>query len=241
MQQQEADDGIQLPREAEGKARLLFWGSLLLSMLIIVHMVLLIRGSEHLSKVVTLFLTALLAWSFIVSAHAFQLLSRILQHKQGSPERFTDRHTGVFTLEYLTSCLKLEDARAVESGVSATVLYVDLEKLEKVNDQFGYTVGDIALKSLAELMGEKMRSGDILGRVGGDEFLIIMPETTLKQARGVAEEIRKAVDAYELDLGKRGTIDYLDCRTGLAVFPADGETPEDIISAARQNTTQVVV
>ncbi|MGD2175770.1 MAG: GGDEF domain-containing protein [Candidatus Brocadiaceae bacterium] len=224
--------------EAERKARLLFWGSLLLSMLIILHLVLSVRGSAHLSPVLSMFLVAMLLWSLLMSAHAFHLLTGIIKHRQSQSGRFTDAHTGVFTLEYLNSCLEQEHKRARESGIGATVAYLDLENLERVNHNFGYTVGDIALKAIADLVSGCLRPGDVLGRIGGDQFLIVMPETDMDDAAAVAGKVEQAVEEYCLDLGKRGRIDYLRCNTGIAAFPADGETPEDIIAAAHANVGQ---
>lgn len=238
MKDVETADAGGFPHEAEYKARILFWGALVLSMLIVVQMVIELKATEGFTMVLRAFLVATLLWSFILSGYAFHLMNRLVAHTRREGGRFTDTHTGVFTLEYLKSCLEQEYRRALETGVSATVIYVDMQNLERVNHSFGYTVGDIALKALAQICADEIRSGDILGRVGGDEFLIVLPETNLDQARPVVQNIEQAIREYRLDLGKRGVIDYLSCRTGVAVFPADGGNPEDIIAAAHENMAE---
>jgi len=238
MREVKPADAMEFPRDAEHKARVLFWGALVLSMLIVVQMVIELKATEGFTMLLRAFLVAILLWSFVLSGYAFHLVSRLVEHTERQGGRFTDPHTGVFTLEYLKSCLDQEYRRALETGVSATVIYVDMRNLERVNHSFGYTVGDIALKALAQICADEIRSGDVLGRVGGDEFLIVLPETNLDQARPVVENIEQAIREYRLDLGKRGVIDYLSCRTGTAVFPADGSNPEDIIAAAHENMAE---
>jgi diguanylate cyclase (GGDEF)-like protein len=124
-------------------------------------------------------------------------------------------------------------------GTSAAVVYADLVHLEQVNQSFGHAVGDIVLKAIAQLVAGHVRRGDILGRVGGDEFLIVMPETTVGEAEVVVKAIRKAIRDYRLELGKRGTVDFLNCKTGVAAFPAEAETPIEIIAVARQKLREV--
>ncbi|MFO8008833.1 MAG: GGDEF domain-containing protein [Candidatus Brocadiia bacterium] len=223
----------ELPELAERKARILFWGSLLLDVLIVFELVFAWHSMGTTGRVLQVFVIGMLLWSFVMSAHAFHLLSRLTRSRGDSaPGRFTDAHTGVFTLEYLNSCLEQERRRAEQSDVSAAVVCLDLRGLEKVNRSFGYTVGNIALKALANLMAEYIRPGDVLGRAGGAQFVMLMPETTEQQAEILAGKIAEAIEGYTLDLGKRGTIDYLNCEMGVAVFPLEGETPEEIIVAA---------
>jgi PleD family two-component response regulator len=66
-----------------------------------------------------------------------------------------------------------------------------------------------------------------------------MPETTAGEAEVVVKAIRKAIRDYRLELGKRGTVDFLNCKTGVAAFPAEAETPIEIIAVARQKLREV--
>jgi diguanylate cyclase (GGDEF)-like protein len=211
----------------------LFWGSLLLSVLIIVHLLFMARAVGGTLALIRSFLPAVLLWSLVLTAYSFHVMHRAARRSAEKLSRdLTDQSTGVFTLSYLHSCLENERQRADQMGVPAAVAYLDLVNLERVNREFGHTVGDIVLKAAAQLLANNVRSGDVVGRVGGDEFLIIMPETNLQQARRLLRDIRAAIENYELDLGNRGKIDFLSCRVGLAVFPAEGGVQE-IVSVAR--------
>jgi diguanylate cyclase (GGDEF)-like protein len=220
---------------AEGRARKLFWGSLLLNVLIVVHLVYQTRQLGGFLAVTQTVLPAVLLWSLAMTAYAFITLNTIAKHRaQRLASAFTDLTTGLFNLEYLKSCLVQEQKRSVEDGTSAAVVYADLVNLDKVNQNYGHAVGDIVLKAIAKVIADNVRRGDIVGRVGGDEFLVIMPETTMGEAEGLVRSIRSAVRDYRLELGKRGTIDFLSCTIGVAIFPTEGETPEEILSVARK-------
>jgi len=221
--------------EAEKRIRHIFWGSLLLSTLIVVEAGYIARASGGWIQVLQGFLPPMLLWSIIMTAYAFYTFSRISLSRLRQLAPFTDAVTGVFTLNYLQSYLETARKRAYETNQSAIVGYLDLVNLERVNGSAGHAVGDIVLKAVAQLIAGHLRGGDIVGRVGGDEFLIIMPETTVAEAQPVIESIVEAIRGYRLDLGKKGVVDFLNCKSGLAVFPSDGESPEDIMAAAREH------
>jgi len=220
-------------KEAEHRTRHIFWGSLVLSALIVVQIAYVAQKAGVIGTMQSL-LPPVLLWSLVMTGYAFYTLSRIAERRAVDPPPFTDVNTGVFTLPYLTTWLEQERRHAVDTGEAAIVVYLDLVNLERVNSNAGHAVGDIVLKAVAQLVTSNVRSGDIVGRVGGDEFLVIMPGTTIAEARPVAAAVQEAVANYRLDLGKKGMVDFLRCKAGIAAFPAEGETPEDIMAAARE-------
>ncbi len=223
----------EVTREAEGKARKLFWGSLLLSVLIVLHSIYLSRRAGGTLSVVSSFLPVVLLWSLAMTAYAFFVLHDIARERaERLAGGMTDPATGLGSLQYLHSRLDAERRHAVDAGRPAAVIYADLVNLERVNNEFGHTVGDIVLKAMARLVEANARPGDVVGRVGGDEFLVIMPETSAEEAEAAVERIGSAVAGYNLNLGKRGVIDFIRCRFGVAMFPGEGD-PEGIISVAR--------
>jgi diguanylate cyclase (GGDEF)-like protein len=219
--------------EAEKRTRHIFWGSLVLCALIVVQIAYMSKDPAGLRGAMRSFLPSVLLWSLCMTGYAFYTLSRISRAKPSAVPEFADVATGVFTLPYLASCLNHEHKRAQEAGQSAVVVYLDLMHLERVNQNAGHAVGDIVLKAMAQLIAHSVRSGDVVGRVGGDEFLIVMPETTMRQARPIVQSIKEAIAGYRLDLGKKGVVDFLGCQVGMAVFPAEGDTPDSIVAAAR--------
>jgi diguanylate cyclase (GGDEF)-like protein len=106
--------------------------------------------------------------------------------------------------------------------------------LQMVNRRAGHTIGDIVLKALAGIIVQCVRDGDVVGRVGGDEFVVIMPDAGPQLVRHTVEKIAQTIGEYRLDLGKKGTVDYVGCKTGTAVFPVDGTTPEAILVASQR-------
>lgn len=230
--------GDRFRRDALKWTRNIFWGLLLLLLLNVLELIRYMEPEMEPGRLARTFLIPLVLGSFVVAAYTFYCYRRLSEREPDEEEANTDPATGAFTMPYINSCLEHEYRRADENGITAAVVYLDMVNLERVNREFGHTVGDIVLKAMADLMARNCRAGDVLGRAGGDEFLLVMPETSLKEARPVMRRIRQAVQEYRLDLNKRGVIDYLDCRCGVAAFPAEGETPQDITVAARENMAE---
>ena len=173
-----------------------------------------------------------------LAAYALMALRRLSALEREAAEKARiDPVTGVFNLEHLKGVLRKEHAEALRTATTACVLYVDMVKLDAVNQEFGYTTGDIVLKAMAQRIASSAREGDIIGHVAGDEFLVIMPGCSAAQAEPITDAVRGSISSYHLDLGSRGTIDYLSCKVGLAVAPTDGNSPEAIIAAARGKMT----
>jgi diguanylate cyclase (GGDEF)-like protein len=104
-----------------------------------------------------------------------------------------DPLTGVLNRRGLTSSLEMEVDRRRRSGSEMQALFLDLDDFKKINDVYGHSVGDQVLMSVSRLIREKVRASDHVARIGGDEFLIILPSTNREEARPVAEKIHKAV------------------------------------------------
>jgi diguanylate cyclase (GGDEF)-like protein len=235
MSQADARETGQGPAErGPDRSRNTFWALLLLDVMMGLGVLVQLRAGRGAGQAFGPLQAPALLWALAVSAYAFFAWRRPAQGPQPAAGSTTDPRTGLFTMDHLKSCLECERQRAQDSGVSAAVVYLDLANLDRVNHVFGFTVGDIVLKALARLMAEGVRPGDILGRVAGDEFMIIMPETTLAEALPVAESVRQAVADYRLDLGKKGVIDFMQCYAGMASFPLDGRSAEEVAAAARE-------
>jgi diguanylate cyclase (GGDEF)-like protein len=144
-----------------------------------------------------------------------------------------DPVSGVRNLPYLEERLREFEQHARETLRPSMVVYIDLVNLEQVNRDFGYTTGDIVLKAIAQIIVRCSRNCDIVGRVVGDEFAVVMPDSTVRDARALIDEVRAEIEQFHMDLGRRGAIDYLSCEVGTAVFPSDGPSPQAVIAAAR--------
>lgn len=96
-----------------------------------------------------------------------------------------------------------------------TLLLIDVDQFKKINDDFGHVVGDEILSSFAQLLRATLRKSDIPCRYGGDEFAVLLPETTLQEAQHLVERIHRAIDQSEM------TPTY-SVSIGFAEFPQEG-------------------
>ncbi len=122
--------------------------------------------------------------------------------------------------------------KLIASGRPSVVLYVDLDGFKDVNDRYGHAVGDQALIAVANACMEGKRSSDIVGRLGGEEFAMLLPETDLYQARIVAERVRKAVAASAVTAG--GVHFNVTASVGLAAAAVSMSGFEALLGAADQ-------
>lgn len=105
-----------------------------------------------------------------------------------------DYLTGLNNRGYFMELAERELKKALRYGHHFTVLMLDIDHFKKINDSFGHKAGDLVLKSLAEIFRITLREGDIVGRVGGEEFVVLLPETNVDGAVTVAERIRHMVE-----------------------------------------------
>lgn len=116
----------------------------------------------------------------------------------------TDGLTGLLQRAYFLTRLKEEMERTRRYGRAASLLMLDIDHFKRVNDQFGHAEGDLVLKEVAALLRQGLRSSDIACRYGGEEFVVLLPETSGELASRVAERLREAAAATVL--GQAGTV-----------------------------------
>lgn len=144
-----------------------------------------------------------------------------------------DPLTGLFNRRYLDASLLRECLRARRAHQHFAVLLLDIDDFKRFNDQHGHQVGDAALTQVGNVLNQTVRSEDIACRYGGEEFLIISPDTDLESARDRAELLRQAIRAAPLELhGRR--LEPLSISAGIAVFPLHGGEPGLLIEAAHK-------
>ncbi len=138
----------------------------------------------------------------------------------------TDRLTGAYNRLYLDNTLASELLRSQRTGRAFSVVLIDMDKFKSVNDEFGHLVGDKVLIHLVAVLSAHIRKTDILGRWGGEEFLIICPETPETGAAEMAEALRHAVEDASFPVVGRKTISV-----GVATVRGQ-ETVEDLVGRA---------
>lgn len=118
----------------------------------------------------------------------------------------SDGLTGALTRRAWTEAAKAEIKRATRYGRSLCLAILDIDNFKSVNDTFGHPAGDIVIQELASMGMNLMRSSDRFGRLGGEEFALIIPEAELAEAKLFAERLRKEFAVKELAIGERGPI-----------------------------------
>ena len=141
----------------------------------------------------------------------------------------TDSLTGLYNRRYFEEYLKKEVTRALRQKQAFSVIGLDLDHLKQINDKYGHAYGDLAIKTVAEVLKKNARSIDTAARMGGEEFNVILPGVDSKGAMIAAERIRKALEAEKLD-----TIDHVTASIGVATFLEHSDNIEDIIELTDQ-------
>ena len=138
-----------------------------------------------------------------------------------------DPLTGLYNRRGVTELLSAEMARADRQGYTLTALMLDLNRLKRINDSYGHSAGDLALVELARRLRKAIRSSDLPARVGGDEFLVLLPECT-------AAEVVHALDRLrELEIVVSGSRIPVIFAAGWVEYRT-GESPEQFLERADQ-------
>jgi diguanylate cyclase (GGDEF)-like protein/excisionase family DNA binding protein len=161
----------------------------------------------------------------LFAAHVSIALHNAEAHRAVELRAETDTLTGLWNHGALIDNI----AQLVEQGTKFSMLMVDLDFFKRYNDRFGHQAGNIVLQHIASLLRASCRESDLVFRYGGDEFVLLLPGTSLAGARIVAEKIMAAVGSFT---GDRPMPTPLTCSIGIAVFPKDGEDSQSIILAA---------
>jgi diguanylate cyclase (GGDEF)-like protein len=162
----------------------------------------------------------------------------LLESRTRSLEEQTRRDplTGLYNRSYLDSALDKEFQQSNRHGWPLALAFIDLDHFKQLNDTYGHQLGDAVLIGVAELLSRKLRSSDILGRYGGEEFLLVLPGTPRNGALIVVERLLQAIRSQHYPPDTQQGIS-VTASVGLAVH-RDGQqrftTPADLVHAADQ-------
>jgi diguanylate cyclase (GGDEF)-like protein len=142
-----------------------------------------------------------------------------------------DLVTGVHNHRYLQDRLRQEVARSARSHAPLALLMLDLDKFKPINDQYGHADGDRVLHSIGATIKAAVRTNDIVARYGGDEFVVLMPDTSVEHAELVARRVVSSIlqRRHELSDGNHVSVGV---SAGLAFYPEDGRTSAQLLAGA---------
>ncbi|MDP2279471.1 MAG: sensor domain-containing diguanylate cyclase, partial [Nitrospirota bacterium] len=143
----------------------------------------------------------------------------------------TDDLTKLFNTRYLNRTIETEIQRSNRYKTSISLIFIDIDYFKNINDQHGHLIGSKILVELGQLIIKCLRSIDIVARYGGDEFVVVLPQTTPKAAVLIAERIRKSVE-HNTFLKKEGYALKMTASFGVASYPESAKTKEDLIRLA---------
>jgi diguanylate cyclase (GGDEF)-like protein len=185
------------------------------------------RKNAAYTRVVEAGLLALAALMLLTLVLARPLLRTFRWTEEQASEARVDSLTGLANRRALEEVLAAEISRAHRFAHQLAVVLLDLDRFKEINDSFGHAAGDVMLRAVSRLLTSLARQGDTVARWGGEEFVVVLPETDLAGAQRFAERLRRTIEAHAVGDMKTSA----SC--GVAtMLPED--TVEELLGAADQ-------
>ncbi|PXY21408.1 GGDEF domain-containing protein [Prauserella muralis] len=164
------------------------------------------------------------------------VFNRLAELDQLQDDVVTDSKTGLLNMRGWSESAERALSRVSRADGTLSMLMIDLDHFKWINDTFGHPAGDDVLIAVAKALGEVTRPADIVGRFGGEEFLVLLPDADTAAAEVAAERVRRTISALRIETtDKRGERTEITDRTtsiGVAVYPVDASTLDGLMQAA---------
>ena len=145
---------------------------------------------------------------------------------------WVDQLTGVANRLYFQQRFESEIRRTGNYRQALALFMFDIDKFKSINDTHGHHAGDVVIKKMAEIVKKNTRGSDLVGRYGGDEFIVLITSTTEKQAITFAEKLREIVSATDIAIPGTEVPVRITVSGGLAMFPSHGQSTTELFRAA---------
>ncbi|MCG8346290.1 MAG: diguanylate cyclase [Chloroflexales bacterium] len=156
------------------------------------------------------------------------LMYHALKVPQLKQEAQTDAKTGLLNPRHFNRCYAEELARAQRFNRPLALIMADLDLLRTINNTYGHLAGDVVISGIGKIIRAQVRDYDITGRFGGEEFAIVLPETSVGEAIAAAERIRRAIEEAPFNVSTHPTPIHATMSLGVACFPDDASTATEL-------------
>lgn len=181
-------------------------------------------------------LTMMMLANVAISSMAIMLFSHIYERSRVKNETrlielaSTDNLTGLANRMKLAEVLERERSHAMRDNKPLSLIMLDVDYFKRINDQFGHEAGDRALRHLASVLSSRLRETDLLCRLGGEEFAVLLPGAALEQAADLANDLRRHLSKRPLELGSgQQTMTF---SAGVATLGEDGQSLDQLMQTA---------
>jgi diguanylate cyclase (GGDEF)-like protein/putative nucleotidyltransferase with HDIG domain len=171
-------------------------------------------------------------WLIPLALAPLILINRSLSVPALQMEARVDPKTGLFNARHFAAALADELTRAQRFDRPLALMMADLDLLRDINNNFGHLAGDVVLRGIADVFRQELRHYDMPARFGGEEFSILLPETTPEQALEIAERIRRALADARFEVETSSEPIRATVSIGIAAFPDDGQGANELIHQA---------
>jgi two-component system cell cycle response regulator len=182
--------------------------------------------SNQVSRMILMLVAAALSFSLVVRSQKLLQLAT------------SDQLTGLLNRGYVDERFAIELSRARRYSKALTIAVIDADHFKLLNDTHGHLAGDLVLRTMGATLRNSFRQSDIAGRYGGEEFVVILPETDMEVAQRKLESLRELVASTSMVVPPRGQRVQVTISAGLASFPQDGDDAAELFALADQRMFQ---
>ncbi|WP_299644150.1 diguanylate cyclase [uncultured Ruegeria sp.] len=158
-------------------------------------------------------------------------IANVRMRDQLHDQSVRDPLTGLFNRRHMTEMLRKSISRSQQSGAALSLIAVDVDHFKKFNDTHGHDAGDMVLRAVGAALEQGCDRDEVACRIGGEEFMLILPDNSPEDAMTRAEQLRQAVEAVSVRYGEKA-LPRITISLGVAHYPAHGTMPQDLLRAA---------